>query len=195
MGVALSCRTPRGAPWRAYLRARARRLLHALALGRYELSLVLVDDAEMRALNRTYRGVDRATDVLAFPLREEAPGDLAWGAYRRAGVAMRPRDGVAARLLGDVVISIDTAAAQAHAGHAPLGARLDVLLIHGMLHLLGYDHEVSAAEARRMARRARALRVVLAAESSLAARFGARTSPAARPGARSRPAARSRIAR
>ena len=162
MGVTLSCRTPRGAPWQAYLRARAQQLQRALVLGRTEISLALVDDADMRALNRTYRGVDRATDVLAFPLREEANG----GAPRCAGAA--------ACLLGDVVISIDTAAAQARAGHAPLAARLDVLLIHGVLHLLGYDHEVSAVEARRMARRASALRAVLVAELSATARPRAR---------------------
>jgi rRNA maturation RNase YbeY len=78
------------------------------------------------------------------------------------------------------VISIDTAAAQARVGHVPLAARLDVLLIHGVLHLLGYDHEVSAAEARRMARHARALRAVLAVEPSLTGRSGARGRPVAR---------------
>jgi rRNA maturation RNase YbeY len=192
MGVALSCRTPRGAPWQAYLRARARQIERALALGCTEISLALVDDAEMRALNRAYRGVDRTTDVLAFPLREKVDGSAARGrgvARARAACGAPRPDGLAAhlsgggpaaRLLGDVVISIDTAAAQARVGHVPLAARLDVLLIHGVLHLLGYDHEVSAAEARRMARHARALRAVLAVEPSLTGRSGARGRPVAR---------------
>jgi len=150
------------------------------------LSVTLVDDAAMRVLNRTYRGVDRTTDVLAFPLHEEADGGEARGVCARDGLAARLAGGVpAARLLGDVVISIDTAAAQARACHERLAARLDALLIHGVLHLLGYDHEVSTAEARRMARRARTLRTVLADEPCAVRRRGVRT----------RQAARSRIAR
>jgi len=92
----------------------------------------LIDDAEMHVLNRDYRGRDRPTDVLAFALREglRAPGDDT--------------------VLGDVVISLDTAARQARAHSRPTDAEVRTLLIHGVLHLLGYDHERSAAEARRM---------------------------------------------
>jgi rRNA maturation RNase YbeY len=60
-----------------------------------------------------------------------------------------------------VVISIDTAARQAKQSRRPLAARLDALLIHGILHLVGYDHEISPAEARRMQRRAREVRAAL----------------------------------
>jgi rRNA maturation RNase YbeY len=121
----------------------ARRLLAALRRANDELSLVLVSDRVMHELNRSWRGVDRPTDVLAF-----AQAD---------GVGGAP-DG----LLGDVVISIDTARRQAAAlGHS-LGAESERLLVHGLLHLLGYDHERSAAEARRMRRRERALLRVLA---------------------------------
>jgi probable rRNA maturation factor len=88
----------------------------------------------MHRLNREWRGVDRPTDVLAFA-QAEGPG------------------GAPAGLLGDVVISIDTARRQAAERRAALGAELDRLLIHGVLHLVGYDHERSAAEARRMRRR------------------------------------------
>jgi probable rRNA maturation factor len=172
MPVALSCRAAAGRPWRAYLRARGRVVLRVLGQGRCELSVSVVDDEEMRALNRTYRGRDRATDVLAFPLHEEA-------AARRVP-SVRPE------LLGDVVISIDTAARQAHASRRPLGARLDVLLVHGILHLLGYDHERSPAEARRMARREREVRRALAAAAPQGApsRAGDRTRPGARAHAR-----------
>ena len=109
-----------------------RRLLRGLRLGRAELSILLVSDREMRALNRRWRGRDRPTDVLSFP----------------------QDDG---RLLGDVVISVDTARRQAAEQDTTLNRETGRLLIHGLLHLLGYDHERSPAEARRMQRRERAL--------------------------------------
>ena len=127
--------------------SRARQVLRALDRERTELSLSLVADPEMRKLNRTYRRKNRATDVLAFPLHVPPIPDEA-------------------RSLGDVVISIDTAAAAAAEQGRPLAACLDDLVIHGVLHLLGYDHEISAAEERRMARRARAVRSALAASAA-----------------------------
>jgi rRNA maturation RNase YbeY len=115
-----------------------RRLLDRLRLDAAELSILLVSDREMRGLNRRYRGRDRPTDVLAFAQSEGAGG--------------APRG-----LLGDVVISVDTARRQAVDAGASLGREGERLLIHGLLHLLGYDHERSPAEARRMQRRERAL--------------------------------------
>jgi rRNA maturation RNase YbeY len=115
-----------------------RRLLAALRLADAELSLVLVSDREMHRLNYAWRGKDRPTDVLAFA-QAEGPGGAPVG------------------LLGDVVISVDTARRQAaELGHslADEGRRL---LIHGLLHLLGYDHERSEAEAQRMERKERQL--------------------------------------
>lgn len=139
MPVAFTCRVPAGVGWSRYLAARGRQVLRALDVRRSELSMALVGDAEMQRLNRDYRGQDRPTDVLAFPLH--APPVA-------AGVAS----------LGDVVISLDTAILAARERRRPLAAVLDELVIHGVLHLLGYDHERSPAEARRMARRARAVR-------------------------------------
>jgi rRNA maturation RNase YbeY len=147
MPVAASCRTPAGRPWRAYVAARARQVLRTLDLGGRELSLSLVGDAEMRMLNRGYRRRDRTTDVLAFALDESD------GARGAPAVPRAP--------LGDVVISIDTAVRQARQSRRPLAERLDALLIHGILHLVGYDHEISSAEARRMQRRAREVRAAL----------------------------------
>jgi rRNA maturation RNase YbeY len=141
MPVAFACRAPAGAVWSRYLAARARQVLRALAI-RSELSLSLVADPEMHALNRVHRGKDRPTDVLAFPLHEPpVPADVA--------------------SLGDVVISIDTATIAAGEQRRPLAAVLDDLLIHGVLHLLGYDHEISPAEERRMARKARVVRAAV----------------------------------
>jgi probable rRNA maturation factor len=120
------------------LAARARRLLATLELRDAELSLVLVSDPVMHELNRTWRRKDRPTDVLAFSQRE--------------GGGRVPEE-----LLGDVVISVDTARRQAaERGHS-LAVEGERLLVHGLLHLLGYDHERSAAEARRMQRKERAL--------------------------------------
>jgi probable rRNA maturation factor len=90
-----------------------------------ELSIALVSDREMRALNRRWRGKDRPTDVLSFPLLE-------------------------ADALGDVVISLDTARRQARAGGWPLATELRRLLAHGILHCRGYDHE-EPSDARKMA--------------------------------------------
>ena len=122
----------------ARLGGRARRLLVLLRRSDAELSVLLVSDPVMHQLNLEWRGVDRPTDVLAFA-QAEGPGGAPVG------------------LLGDVVISVDTARRQAADRHSPVGAELDRLLIHGVLHLLGYDHERSAAEARRMQRRERDL--------------------------------------
>ena len=115
----------------------ARMLAHLEVSG--ELSIALVGDAEIHALNRDWRGKDRPTDVLAFALRE---GEDA---------------GVHPDVLGDVVISLDTAARQAAARGAAVADEVRVLLAHGILHLLGYDHERSPADARRMFAKQRAL--------------------------------------
>ena len=122
----------------------ARTILRALHLEGAELSLALVSDPVMRDLNKTWRGKDKPTDVLSFPMREAAgPGSQG-------------------ELLGDVVISVDTARGQAvEYGHS-LAVEGERLLVHGVLHLIGYDHERSAAEARRMFRKERALLRALA---------------------------------
>ena len=109
--------------------------------------MLLVSDREMRRLNRRWRGRDRTTDVLAFAQREGA-------------------DSAPDGLLGDVVISVDTARRQGAERGETLGREGERLLIHGLLHLLGYDHERSAADARRMQRRERALARVLASGAS-----------------------------
>jgi probable rRNA maturation factor len=126
---------------RRTLEAAAQRLLEAVGEGGSSLALSLVGDAAIRRLNREHRGRDAATDVLSFPLYDPGEGEA-------AGVE---------RLLGDIVISVPTAARQAAAYDAPLEAELQRLLIHGILHLLGHDHERPAeraemeAEERRLA--------------------------------------------
>ena len=120
----------------------------AANLPKCELSLSVVTDRTIRTLNRTYRGIDSATDVLSFSQIEQA------------GVAPAKPPNVtnsAGLMLGDVVISIDTALRQARELRVTPASRMRRLLIHGFLHLIGYDHERSASEARRMFARERAL--------------------------------------
>ena len=120
----------------AMLRRAARSALQFVgAVG--ELSISLVGDDEIQALNRDWRGRDRPTDVLAFA-QQEGEGDPVPG------------------LLGDVVISVPTAARQAALRGVDLDRELRALLVHGLLHLLGHDHERSRSEARHMFTRARA---------------------------------------
>ncbi len=113
------------------------------------MSLSLVRDPEMREINREHRRVDAATDVLSFPLYEPE-------AFERNG-RTRPRAGVTGeRMLGDIVISVDIALTQAAAYDAPLEREVERLLIHGVLHLCGHDHE-AAGERRTMEREERRL--------------------------------------
>ncbi|MEA2658657.1 MAG: putative rRNA maturation factor [Candidatus Binatota bacterium] len=98
-----------------------------------ELSVALIGDREMQQLNAQYRGKDYATDVLSFPIDG-------------AAVAL------SMPLLGDVIISVDKAAAQARELRRTLDKEMITLLIHGIVHLLGYDHERSTQDARIMTR-------------------------------------------
>ncbi len=93
-----------------------------------EISLILVDDGQIRELNRTYRKLDRATDVLAFDLQDEMTG--------------KEEDHV----LGDVVISVERAAEQAREYGHSLEREIAFLAVHGILHLLGYDHRFATEE-------------------------------------------------
>ncbi len=121
----------------ARLRTAADRMLAYLELSSAELSVLLVSDAAIQALNRQHRGKDRPTDVLSFPLGD-SPG---------AG---------APRLLGDIVISLPTAARQAKSRKRALFPEARFLLAHGLLHLLGYDHGTKPQK-RRMDAAARRL--------------------------------------
>ncbi len=112
-----------------------------------ELSILIVDDRRMRNLNRSYRGKDRSTNVLSFPMTDEEEEDDG-RAVGEDGV--HEEDDDLPRLLGDIVISLDTARQEAAAAGTGLDDYLTVLLVHGFVHLLGYDHEVGEDEAKRM---------------------------------------------
>ena len=118
----------------AVLGKKLTKLLRSLGLSDAELSVLLIGDRAMRTLNLAWRGKDRTTDVLSFPLRE------------RRFLHIQPE------MLGDIVISVPVAARQAdEAGHS-LTVEIERLLVHGLVHLLGYDHERGHVESRRMKR-------------------------------------------
>ena len=119
------------------LRRRLHRAMVAAGVGEAEVALSLIDDAEMQALNRSYRRKDRPTDVLSFSMRE---GE---------GAELHPE------LLGDLVISVDTARRQAAEHAHDLDAELLHLAVHGLAHLLGYDHATTGEEQRMFAYEAR----------------------------------------
>ena len=106
--------------------------LDALDCPEGELSILFVDDDRMAAMNQEYLNRTGPTNVIAFPMREGPFGD------------------VSPQLLGDVVISVDTTAREALNAGTSFDRRMGELLIHGILHLLGYDHETSSREARAM---------------------------------------------
>lgn len=110
-----------GAPPAARVRRLITRAARATRSGPREVSVYFCGDRRMRALNRRYRRRDRPTDVLAFPAGGGA-------------------------LLGDIVISVPYAIRQARRNRQRAGAELDRLLLHGYLHLLGYDHETDGGQ-------------------------------------------------
>src|SRR5208283_1585572 len=110
----------------------AKRTLNALGYTESELSVLIVDDSEMARLNQQYRQIDHTTDVLSFPMLEGEFSDIA------------------PEMLGDVVISIETAKTISDETGTALESVLDLLLVHGILHLFGLDHEVGPDEAKQM---------------------------------------------
>ena len=112
------------------LKHKAQVILDYLGEKRSELSLLLVSNRRIRSLNARFRGKNEPTDVLSFPLEEKLP--------------------TGTKLLGDVVISMEQAQRQATEKSKPFEEEVEWLLIHGILHLLGYDHERSRKDERVM---------------------------------------------
>ena len=104
----------------------------ALALSKAEVSILLLDDEGITGLNEQYLKKTGPTDVISFPMHD--------GAF----------PGVQPQLLGDIAISLETAQRQADRRGVSLHEEVTALLVHGMLHLIGYDHELSPADSRRM---------------------------------------------
>jgi probable rRNA maturation factor len=128
------------------IRKNAQVILNALGSAEAELSIVLVDDADITLLNQRFLNRQGPTNVIAFPMRAGAFADLS------------------PQLLGDVVISVDTAEMESREAGMALQQRLDELLVHGILHLMGYDHEKDAAGAQAMEEKATALMALLGSD-------------------------------
>jgi len=115
--------TAAGAPPPARVRRLLSRAARAARTRGSGVSVLFCADARMRTLNRRWRGKDRSTDVLAFPAGGAAPG-----------------------FLGDIVVSVPYAAREARRRREPAAREVDRLLVHGLLHLMGYDHETDDGE-------------------------------------------------
>lgn len=113
------------------MRKKAEIILSALGLVDDELSILVVDDDRIAELNQQYRNKKGPTNVLSFPMREDGTPDVS-------------------PLLGDVVISADTVKKEADLAGIGFGERFSQLLVHGILHLIGYDHEISDEDALTM---------------------------------------------
>jgi probable rRNA maturation factor len=114
------------------IRKTAKTILNALECDDGELSILIVDDPEIAKLNKTYLGRTGPTNVISFPMQDGQFGEI------------NPN------LLGDVVISLDTVAREAQENSISVEARFQQLLIHGILHLLGFEHEKRPEQAREM---------------------------------------------
>ncbi|MDA8138058.1 MAG: rRNA maturation RNase YbeY [Desulfobacteraceae bacterium] len=125
---------------------RAQAILNALGSPEAELSVLLVDDPRIAELNEAYLQHTGPTNVISFPMQEGDHGDINPG------------------LLGDIVISMDTCAREAEMGGISAEARFYELLIHGVLHLFGYDHIHSEEEEREMEAKSRELLALVEAE-------------------------------
>jgi probable rRNA maturation factor len=141
-------------------------MLSAVQMADSELSIVLMNDNQIQELNRFYRRKNRPTDVLAFSQREGPYG-------ARAGA-----------LLGDVVVSVPTARRQARARKATLRAELTMLVAHGLLHLLGWDHRTDAEDRRMKSETERLCRA--AGDALRRARLKGKTRKATKRGKRTR---------
>jgi len=119
--------------WREF----GERALQAIGSAKRDATVVFVSDRSIRDLNRRYRGKKQATDVLSFPTRVEPFEAENW------------------KHLGDVVISVQRASAQAKENGLSFSGEIEQLILHGLLHLCGYDHETDRGEMNRLELRLR----------------------------------------
>jgi probable rRNA maturation factor len=122
---------------RAEVFRRIKAIIRLLQLDKSDISFVLTDDKRIHQLNKLYRGKDKPTDVLAFAMHEGEFG------------------GLAGAVLGDVIVSVPIARKQALSNRVPVLEEVTMLLAHGLLHLLGWDHETAAKDRRMRAETAR----------------------------------------
>ncbi len=139
MGILIDDRQKEYKIVKAKLQKRAQAILNALGSPEGELSILVVDDSEIKTLNKNYLNRSGPTNVIAFPMKE---GDFS---------------DINPQLLGDVVISIETAGREALQSGISAEERFGQLLVHGILHLFGFDHEKSEQDARKMEKKSNEL--------------------------------------
>ena len=139
MGVLIENRQDKYKIKKNNLKEKAQAILDALGSPDSELSILFLDDPQIAVLNKKYLQREGPTNVIAFPMREGAFAEI------------NPD------LLGDVVISLETAEKEGLAAGMSMKDRLGELMVHGILHLFGYDHEASETEAIRMEAKSREL--------------------------------------
>ena len=139
MGILIENRQDKYKIKKNNLKEKAQAILDALGSPDSELSILFLDDPQIAVLNKNYLQREGPTNVIAFPMREGAFAEI------------NPD------LLGDVVISLETAEKEGLAAGMSMKDRLGELMIHGILHLFGYDHEASETEAMRMEAKSREL--------------------------------------
>ncbi len=137
--VEISCEEVEPPEWLPRLTGFAEAALNRLELANWELSIVLSDDAFIRSLNREYRAKDEPTDVLSFLQEHE-------GESAPLPTAGTPDSPVPPRAVGDVVVSLETVAANAARFEVAFGEELQRVVLHGILHLAGYTHSDNTAE-------------------------------------------------
>ncbi|WP_019636284.1 rRNA maturation RNase YbeY [Paenibacillus fonticola] len=113
-----------------------------------EVALTFVNDEEIHVLNREYRGIDRPTDVLSFAMNDAVEEEQEIVYELEEGEELGGLDD----LLGDIIISVETAQAQSEEYGHSLYREIGFLFVHGFLHLLGYDHQDEASEAEMMSK-------------------------------------------
>jgi len=139
MGILIDDRQKKHKLSKTKLQKRAQAILNALGSPEGELSILVVDDSEIKTLNKDYLKRSGPTNVIAFPMKE---GDFA---------------DINPQLLGDVVISMETAGREALQSGITAEERFAQLLVHGILHLFGFDHETSEQDARKMEKKSNEL--------------------------------------
>jgi len=139
MGILIDDRQKKHKLSKAKVQKKAQAILNALGSPEGELSILLVDDSEIKTLNKDYLNRSGPTNVIAFPMKE---GDFS---------------DINPHLLGDVVISMETAGREALQTGISTEERFAQLLIHGILHLFGFDHEKSEQNANKMEKKSNEL--------------------------------------
>jgi probable rRNA maturation factor len=127
-------------------------------MARGSVTIALISDRRIRELNRRFRNIDETTDVLSFSMEGESAAELFKGSKPDLGssVSRSPKkslNNAAPKILGDIAIAVGVARRQARQADHSLGTEVRILALHGLLHLLGYDHDQGEGKMRRLERR------------------------------------------